>query len=68
MVSYEWGHFHLSLCAQILYIIIRLDGKHVIFGKVLRGMDIVKMIETKGSKSGAPKAKVVIANSGLYED
>mmetsp|Transcript_34957 Transcript_34957/g.60143 ORF Transcript_34957/g.60143 Transcript_34957/m.60143 type:complete len:155 (+) Transcript_34957:131-595(+) len=41
-----------------------LDGKHVVFGEVLEGMDVMKAIEGKGSRSGTPSAKVVIANSG----
>ena len=41
-----------------------LDGKHVVFGEVVDGMDLVKKIEGLGSQSGSPKAKVVISNSG----
>ena len=41
-----------------------LDGKHVVFGEVLEGMDIVYKIEGVGSPSGAPQKKVVIAKSG----
>ncbi len=41
-----------------------LDGKHVVFGRVTKGMDIVKNIETFGSRSGRPKATVVIENCG----
>jgi len=41
-----------------------LDGKHVVFGKVVTGMDIVKKIETMGSRSGQPSAKVVIKDCG----
>merc|ERR1719201_2195543 len=41
-----------------------LDGKHVVFGKVIEGMDIVKTIEAVGSQSGKTSKKVVIADSG----
>lgn len=42
----------------------RLNGKHVVFGKVVEGIDVVKAIEKQGTKSGSPKAKVVIADCG----
>ncbi|MFE3638876.1 peptidylprolyl isomerase [Streptomyces sp. NPDC059168] len=41
-----------------------LDGKHVVFGEVVEGQDLVKRIESLGSRSGAPSAKVTIAESG----
>lgn len=41
-----------------------LDGRHVVFGKVLSGMDVVYKIEAEGNQSGTPKSKVVIADSG----
>mmetsp|Transcript_2050 Transcript_2050/g.7349 ORF Transcript_2050/g.7349 Transcript_2050/m.7349 type:complete len:221 (+) Transcript_2050:2-664(+) len=41
-----------------------LDGKHVVFGKVLEGMDVVYKIESLGSQSGKPQKKIVIADSG----
>ncbi|QLL30654.1 hypothetical protein HG536_0A04700 [Torulaspora globosa] len=41
-----------------------LDGKHVVFGEVSKGMDIVKQIEAYGTMSGKPKAKIVIEEAG----
>ncbi len=41
-----------------------LDGKHVVFGKVIGGMDLVTRIEGLGTPSGKPTAKIVIAKSG----
>jgi peptidylprolyl isomerase len=44
-----------------------LDGRHVVFGKIIEGMDIVKKIEGIGSQSGSPSKKVTIADSGELE-
>jgi cyclophilin family peptidyl-prolyl cis-trans isomerase len=41
-----------------------LDGKHVVFGKVVQGMDVVKTVEGVGSGSGATRAKVVVESCG----
>jgi cyclophilin family peptidyl-prolyl cis-trans isomerase len=41
-----------------------LNGKHVVFGKVTKGLDIIRKIETKGSETGRPKADVTITDSG----
>ncbi|CAK5269009.1 unnamed protein product [Mycena citricolor] len=45
-----------------------LDGKHVVFGEVLEGMNVVEAVEAMGSMSGTPKAKVVIADCGVVEE
>lgn len=44
-----------------------LDGKHVVFGKVTEGMDVVKKVESYGSQSGATSKKIVIAKSGQLD-
>lgn len=41
-----------------------LDGRHVVFGKVIDGMDTVKAVEAVGSRSGRTSEKVTIVDSG----
>jgi len=41
-----------------------LDGKHVVFGSVTSGMDVVKSMERVGSKNGKTSQKVTITDSG----
>ena len=45
-----------------------LDGRHVVFGKVLEGEDVVKKIEAMGSQSGTPSGVLEIADSGELKD
>ena len=44
-----------------------LDGRHVVFGKVIDGTDTVFKIEAVGSGSGSPSKKVTITESGELE-
>jgi peptidylprolyl isomerase len=44
-----------------------LDGKHVVFGKVVEGMDVVRKCEAVGSQDGKTKQPVVIAASGQLQ-
>ncbi|KAH6763768.1 rotamase CYP 3 [Perilla frutescens var. frutescens] len=41
-----------------------LDGKHVVFGQVVDGLDVVKTVEKAGSSSGRTAKPVVIADCG----
>lgn len=41
-----------------------LDNRHVVFGTVVDGLDVVKKIEAFGSQSGKTAKKIVIANCG----
>ncbi|XP_065365580.1 peptidyl-prolyl cis-trans isomerase-like [Calliphora vicina] len=44
-----------------------LDNRHVVFGKVVEGMDIVKKIDAMGSQSGKTSKTIVINDSGQLQ-
>lgn len=41
-----------------------LDTKHVVFGSIVDGMDVVKKIESYGTQSGKTTRKITVANCG----
>ena len=41
-----------------------LNGKHVVFGQVVEGYDVVQKMEAVGSRGGSTSAKVVVADCG----
>ena len=44
-----------------------LDGRHVVYGEVVEGSDIVDALEKLGSNSGATSKTAIIADSGILE-
>ncbi|WP_434415263.1 peptidylprolyl isomerase [Nannocystis pusilla] len=42
-----------------------LDGKHVVFGKVVSGTEVIDAMEKVGSRNGATSKTVTIEDSGL---
>ena len=45
-----------------------LDYKHVVFGRVTDGMDLVEEIETHGSSNGKVESKIVIDDCGVLSE
>ena len=45
-----------------------LDGRHVVFGEVIDGVDVVKALEKIGSQSGTTSKPAKIVNSGILEE
>ena len=45
-----------------------LDGRHVVFGKVIAGLDVMAKVENVGSQSGTPSVTVTIVDSGELDE
>ncbi|KAF7643516.1 hypothetical protein LDENG_00237950 [Lucifuga dentata] len=43
-----------------------LDGKHVVFGRIVEGMNVIRDVEKCGSQSGKTSAKISIADCGQF--
>eukprot|EP01016_Furgasonia_blochmanni_P049789 TRINITY_DN75_c0_g1_i22.p3 TRINITY_DN75_c0_g1~~TRINITY_DN75_c0_g1_i22.p3 ORF type:complete len:143 (+),score=48.78 TRINITY_DN75_c0_g1_i22:342-770(+) len=39
-----------------------LDGRHTVFGRIIKGMDLVRYVESLGSPSGRPSKEVIVAD------
>jgi len=42
-----------------------LDGRHVVFGRIAEGKDVVKAVEAVGSGSGKPSKRVVVTKCSV---
>ena len=45
-----------------------LDGKHVVFGQVLNGMEVVRDVDKFGTQGGKPTAAITIKDCGVLAD
>ena len=45
-----------------------LDGKHMVFGTVVEGVDVVMSINQAGTPGGKPKEHIVIVDAGEITD
>ena len=52
--------------SNIQSILQQCDGKHVIFGKMISGWEVLDEIETLGTTSGVPNGTVTITDCGVY--
>lgn len=42
-----------------------LDGKHVVFGEIVEGSAVLKLLEAQGTESGVPRAQVIVLSCGI---
>jgi len=41
-----------------------LDNKHVVFGQLLAGLDVLRKVEKYGTKAGKPTEKLIVSACG----
>lgn len=65
LTTFKWNHLP---AAEITFFVClfprRLDGKHVVFGQVKEGMDVVTKMESFGLHDGGVIKKIVITDCG----
>lgn len=64
MSSQKWNHSPVTKVTFCPCFSDRLDGKHVVFGQVKEGMDVVTKMESFGLHDGGVIKKIVIADCG----
>ena len=45
-----------------------LDNRHVVFGTIVDGFDVVRKVESLGSRSGNASAKITIRKAGVLQN
>ena len=45
-----------------------LDGKHTVFGNIVKGLELLEKIQSLGTANGKPRVKVTISNSGAVKE
>lgn len=45
-----------------------LDGKHVVFGKITEGMDLLQLVEKYGTNSGRTRAEIKVEDCGEIKE
>lgn len=54
-------------CVCVWGVSSRLDGRHVVFGSVKDGMDVVRKVEALGSRSGRTAKRISVTDCGVLE-
>ena len=59
------AQFFITTCVTQLSPLYTYYGKHVVFGQVVGGMEVVAAVEAVGTPGGQPTARVVIVDCGI---